>query len=133
MIVADTSAVMAILLGEPERQTFLDAMVSDGDVLVSTATAVELIVVATRRGDTVYQSAVRFLNSPFIRLVPPDETQVWAAAEALRRFGRGRGPAALNFGDMFPYALASALGLPLMFKGNDFSQTDVVPVDLSSG
>ena len=132
MMVADTSAIMAVLMNEPEKDEFNRVMAEDGEVLVSTATAVELFVVALRRSDALYQEAVEFLERPYIRLMPPDEMQARLAGEAFRRFGRGRGPAALNFGDTFPYALASALGLPLMFKGDDFSQTDIVQVDLSS-
>ena len=77
MMAADTSAIIAILNNEPESTAFLNAMLKDGQVLVSTATAVELLTVAMGRGDAVYQSAVEFLTRPFIRLVPPDEAQLW--------------------------------------------------------
>jgi len=127
---ADTSAIIAILNDEPERAAFLNAMLNDGQVLVSTATAVELLTVAMGRGDVVYQSAVEFLSRPFIRLVPPDEAQLWAAADACRRYGKGRHPARLNFGDTFAYALASTRRVPLLFKGNDFALTDLTPAAL---
>ena len=71
MIAADTSAVMAILLDEDDGPSFHSAIRNDGEVLVSTATAVELLTVAMGRGDAVYQAAVEFLEGPFIRLVPP--------------------------------------------------------------
>ena len=65
MIVADTSAIMAVLTNEQEAPGFLDTMVNDGEVLISTASAVELMIVAMGRGDDVYQSAIRFFDSPF--------------------------------------------------------------------
>ena len=127
MMAADTSAIIAILNDEPERAVFLNAMLNDGQVLVSTATAVELLTVAMGKSDVVYQSAVEFLARPFIRLVPLDEAQLWAAADACRRYGKGRHPARLNFGDTFAYALASTRRVPLLFKGNDFALTDLTP------
>ena len=132
MIVADTSAIMAILLDESESRTFDEAMIDDGEVLVSTATAVELLIVARGRSDALYQGAAEFLSRSFIRLVPLDEAQVWAAADAFRRHGKGRSPAGLNFGDTFPFALAATRSLPLLFKGGDFSRTDIIAANLSS-
>ena len=128
MMVADTSALMAVLMDEPEGPSFHRAMVRDGTVLVSTATAVELMIVALGRDDAVYQSAVQLLGKFFIRLTPLNETQMKAAARAYQRFGKGRHPASLNFGDIFAYALAKTRRLPLLFKGDDFVQTDIVPV-----
>ena len=125
MMVADTSALMAILMNEQEHQDFLDVMLNDGEVLVSTATAVELMIVAMGKGDAFYQSAVQFLERPFIRLTPLDETQLWAAVRAYQGFGKGRHPASLNFGDTFSYALATTRQLPLLFKGDDFVQTGI--------
>ena len=126
MMAADTSAIMAVLNNEPESIAFLNAMLSDGEVLVSIATAVELLTVAMGRSDAIYQSAVEFLGWPFIYLVPPDEVQLWIAADAYRRYGKGQGhPAQLNFGDTFAYALAAACRVPLLFKGGDFALTDL--------
>ena len=127
MMAADTSAIIAILNNEPESAAFLNAMLNDGQVLVSTATAVELLTVAMGKSDVFYQSAVAFLARPFIRLVPLDEAQLWAAADACRRYGKGRHRAQLNFGDTFAYALASTRGIPLLFKGDDFARTDLTP------
>ena len=127
MMVADTSALMAVVNREAEGPAFSDAMIDDGEVLVSTATAVEFLMVAMNRGEEIYESAVELLSRPFIQLVPVEDAQLWAAVEAHRRFGRGRHPAGLNFGDTFAYALASVRGLPLLYKGNDFVQTDIVP------
>ena len=127
MMVADTSALMAVLMDESEGPSLHRAMVRDGTVLVSTATAVELMIVALGKDDTVYQSAVQLLGKFFIRLTPLDETQMRAAVRAYQRFGKGRHPASLNFGDTFAYALATTRQLPLLFKGDDFVQTDIVP------
>lgn len=125
MMAADTSALMAVLMDEPEGPLFHHAMVRDGIVLVSTATAVELMIVAMGKGDAVYQSAVQFLKQPFICLTPLDEPQMRAAVKAYQRFGKGRHPASLNLGDTFAYALATTQRLPLLFKGDDFVQTDI--------
>lgn len=127
MITADTSAIIAVFTGESERQRFSDMMAEDGQVLVSTATAVEVLIVAAGKGDHIYQHAVRFLQEPFIILVPLEREQMWVAGEAHHRYGKGRHPAALNFGDTFAYALASVRNLPLLFKGNDFARTDLTP------
>ncbi len=126
MIVADTSALIAIVTNEFERPTFETAIAADGDVLVSTATAVEFLIVAFGRGDEVYQNAMRLLELPVITLEPLDDGMFRAAARAHQTYGRGHHPARLNFGDTFSYALASVRGLPLLFKGDDFSQTDVL-------
>ena len=125
MMAADTSAIMAILMDEDEGPAFYAAMWNDGEVLVSTATAVELMIVAMGKQEPIYQSAVRFLERPFIRLVPLDVEQLWLATAAHRRYGKGRDRAGLNFGDTFAYALASARGLPLLYKGGDFARTDI--------
>jgi ribonuclease VapC len=131
MMVADTSAIMAILMDEPEGEPFGNAMVNDGEVFVSTATAVELMLVAMGKGDALYQAAVQFLGRPFVRLISPDEAQMWVAANAFRRYGKGRHPAGLNFGDTFSYALAATRSLPLLFKGEDFPHTDISPAGLA--
>ena len=131
MMVVDTSVLMAVLNGELEAAAFPDVMLDDGQVLVSIANAAELMIVATGRSDSIYQSAVEFLGRPFIRPVPLDEEQLWIAAAAYRRFGKGRGHSAgLNFGDTFTYALAAARGLPLLFKGDDFARTGIAPAAL---
>ncbi len=124
-MVADTSAIIAALLNEPEGESFNRVMVSDGQVLVSTASAVEILVVATGKGDDIFRDAVEFLDRPFIHLIPLDDAQMQAAAAAFRRYGKGRHPAGLNFGDTFSYALASVHSLPLLFKGSDFVLTDI--------
>ena len=127
MMVADTSAFIAIVTNEPEREAFESVMAQDGDVLMSTASAVEFLIVAYARGDAVYQNALRILDQPLVTLIPLDEEQMHAAALAYQTYGRGHHSARLNFGDTFPYALATTRRLPLLYKGDDFSQTDLTP------
>ena len=127
MMVADTSALIAVLNDEVEGNQFLEAMVNDGEVLVSMASAVETIVVAMGKSDVIYHSAVEFLSRPFIQLTDLDDQQFRLAVEAYRHYGKGRRNAAqLNFGDTFAYALASVRGLPLLYKGEDFARTNIV-------
>ena len=128
MMAADTSAIVAVLTNESDAPDLLAAMEQDGEVLVSVGSAVELMTVAIGKGGDVYQLATQFLQRSFVHLTPLDEEQLWVAADAYRRYGKGQGhPAQLNFGDTFAYALASVRRLPLLFKGNDFSHTDVTP------
>ena len=127
MMVADTSAFIAIVTNEPEREAFESVLAQDGDVLMSTASAVEFLIVAYARGDAVYQNALRILDQPLVTLIPLDEEQMHAAALTYQTYGRGNHPAGLNCGDTFPYALAKMRGTPLLYKGDDFSQTDLTP------
>ncbi len=124
MIVVDTSAIVAILLAEEESSAFRAQIADAGGALVSAVTAVELAAVAGR-DDALFDAARSFLNEPYVAVEPVDAAQATIAADAYRRFGKGRHPAGLNLGDVFPYALARARGLPLLFKGGDFSRTDV--------
>ena len=124
-MVADTSALMAVVNRESEGQAFSDAMIDDGEALVSVATAVEFMIVAMNRGEEIHRSAVDLLQRPFVQLVPVDDQQLWAAVAAHRAYGRGRHPAGLNFGDTFAYALAYSRALALLYKGDDFARTDI--------
>ena len=128
MIVIDTSALAAIAFRESEREAFVDIIERSDRVLVSTPTALEIRLVAHgRRGQRAVVLVDSLLALPKFEIVAPARAELDAAYAAFVTFGRGSGhPAALNFGDLFSYALAKARGLPLLFKGNDFSQTDVV-------
>lgn len=127
MIAGDTSALIAVLTEEPDAQIFSDVMERDGPVQITTATAVEFLIVALSKGASLYRDAIIMLEDPDIQIVQLDRTLILAAGEANRRYGKGRHPAALNFGDTFAYALASVRNLPLLFKGNDFARTDLTP------
>ena len=126
MIVVDTSAIYAILQGEPEGPVFLDRISDGGGGVLSAASVVELGVVLSGRREA--QVAVQeLLRLPFLEVVPLDVEQAMIAIEAYRRYGKGHHPARLNFGDSFSYALSRRRNLPLLFKGDDFAQTDVEP------
>ena len=124
MIAVDTSAMLAILLAEEEAPDFRDLMGEAGRALVSAGTAIEFAAVASR-DDDLFAAALAFLNEPFIDIEPVSAAQAAVAAEAYRRYGKGHHPAGLNLGDIFAYALARERGVPLLFKGDDFSQTDI--------
>lgn len=127
MIVVDASALVAIAFGEPERAAFLQAVAQSGTALVSTVTAVEArMVVHGRRGQRAVVLLDDLLRLPPFELAAPGPAEADAAYAAFVAYGKGSGhPAALNFGDVFSYALAKVRGLPLLFKGDDFAQTDV--------
>lgn len=127
MIVADTSAIVAIAFAEPEREAFVAALERAERTLVSSVTAVEArMVVHARRGQRAVVLVDDLLRLPFFEIVPPGAAEMDAAYAAFVAFGKGNGhPAALNFGDVFSYALAKTRGLPLLYKGRDFAETDI--------
>ena len=127
MIVVDTSALLAIVFNEPERGDFVKILERSARALVSTPTAVEArIVVHSRRGQRGVVILDDLLRLPLFELVPPSAAEAQAAYSAFVAFGKGSDhAAALNYGDLFSYALAKVRGLPLLFKGNDFSETDI--------
>jgi ribonuclease VapC len=126
LIVVDTSALIAILLDEPERRTLIDVIVDYGDPCVSAATYLEAsLVMEAYSGIHGGRDIDDLIEDVGIRIIPVDQAQARIAREAFRRFGKGRHRAKLNFGDCFVYALAKALDAPLLFKGNDFVLTDV--------
>ncbi len=124
MIVVDTSAIVALLLAEEEAAAFRARIEEAGRALVSGVSMVELAA-GSSRDDALFEAARSFLNEACVAVEPMDAEQAAIAADAYRRFGKGRHPAGLNLGDVFPYALARQRGLPLLFKGGDFSQTDI--------
>lgn len=125
-MVIDTSALAAIFFGEPERQTFLAAITSAATRMVSAATVLETgIVLESRLGDAAGREFDLFVIRASLQIIPVDAEQAELARSAWRRFGKGRHPAALNYGDCFPYALAKFTGEPLLAKGTDFTGTDI--------
>ena len=127
MIVVDTSALLAIVFNEPERGDFVKILERSARVLISTPTVVEArIVVHSRRGQRGVVILDDLLRLPLFEAVPPSAAEAQAAYSAFVAFGKGSGhAAALNYGDLLSYALAKVRGLPLLFKGNDFSETDI--------
>jgi ribonuclease VapC len=126
VIVVDTSAVVAIAFAEPEREAFVRAVQEAGKALISTVSVVEArMVVYGRRGPRAVVLVDDLLRLPIFEIVPPGPAEMDAAYSAFVTYGRGSGhPAGLNFGDLFSYALAKVRGVPLLFKGDDFSRTD---------
>jgi ribonuclease VapC len=125
-VVIDTSALLAILLGEPERGQFLQLLSGSETRLLSAANALETaIVVESRRGEAAGRELDLFLHRAKIEIVAVDAEQVSIARFAWRKFGKGRHPAALNFGDCFAYALTKTASEPLLAKGEDFRRTDL--------
>jgi ribonuclease VapC len=122
--VADTSAIVAVLQREEGAPALRAEIARAGRVLVSAVSAVELTAVASR-DETLFETVRDFLNEPFVVVEAVDPEQAAIAADAYRRFGKGRHPAGLNLGDVFSYALARRRDLPLLFTGGDFSRTDV--------
>lgn len=125
-MVIDTSAIMAILQDEPEQELFVKAIDSMDSRAMSAVTLVEAsMLTLSRRGDEGTRALDLFLAKAQIDIYPVDTEQAYLARRAFREFGKGRHPAKLNFGDCFSYALAQTLGEPLLFKGSDFTKTDV--------
>ena len=125
-MVIDTSALVAILLREPDADLFSQAIAEASVRLVSAVTRVELsFVVESRKRVAGPGDIVRMLRDGRIEVVAVTPEQADIAIQAFRRFGRGRHRAALNIGDCFSYALAKETDLPLLFKGDDFAQTDI--------
>ena len=127
-MIVDTSAVTAILLRESDAVVYLDAVTTTANCRMSAANVLEAYMVAEGRGGPEARDDLEdFLQKAEIEIVPVDLPQLYAAIDAWRRFGKGNHPAGLNFGDCFAYALAYTEGEPLLFKGDDFSRTDIQP------
>ena len=126
-MIVDTSAVIAVLFQEPEAQRFSDLIGQTMDCRISAANYFEAaIVLDGSRNPIVSRRLDEFILRAEVVIEPVTAVQARIAREAYQYFGKGSGhPAQLNFGDCFSYALAVETDQPLLFKGNDFSQTDV--------
>lgn len=123
MIAVDTSALMAIVLGEPDAVACRDAVECATELLIAAPNLTEALVVAMGRG--VHGEFGALLSDLALNVVPLTEGLAYAAFRAYGRWGKGVHPAKLNLLDCFAYALASEHDLPLLFIGNDFGQTDI--------
>ena len=128
MIAVDTSALIAIILNEPEREAFLAALDDASTIVISAASLVETRLVAWSRGQQPLVDEVNALILAFgIEIGPISGAEADFAHTGNTTYGKGNGhPAQLNFGDLFSYALAKSRNIPLLFKGDDFSKTDIV-------
>ena len=125
-MVIDTSAIVAIFFNEPDAQHYRECVADDPIRLVSAATLVEAaMVVESRFGEAGGAELDLWLHKAKVDVVAVTAEHADQARRAWRRYGKGRHPASLNYGDCFSYALASLTGEPLLFKGNDFRQTDI--------
>jgi ribonuclease VapC len=127
-MVLDTSALMAILLGEPEARTLSEAIAGDPKRLLSAFSALETaIVIEAKRGEAGSRELDLLIHKAKIEIVPLNAEQSELARKAWRFYGKGHHAAGLNIGDCCSYALSKYSGEPLLFKGEDFSRTDVTP------
>jgi len=120
----DGSALMAIILGEPEAERCMNAIEAETALLLCAGTMAEALIVADRR--LVGMEMRRLIDGLGFEVVPVTAMSALRVAEAYARWGKGVHPAGLNFGDCFAYVLAKTYACPLLFVGDDFRRTDVV-------
>jgi ribonuclease VapC len=127
-MIIDTSAALAVVLGEPGFEVFASAISASVTRRISAASFLEASIVAeTRAGDRGLRQFDSFIRESEPVIEPVTHEHALIAREGFSNYGKGRHPAGLNFGDCFAYALAKSTGEPLLFKGEDFRQTDVLP------
>lgn len=127
-MIVDSSVVLAVVLGEPGFESFVEAIAAAPACRISAASFVEASVIAESRiGDQGVRQCDSFFRSSSMMIEPVTEEQALLARQAYSDYGKGHHPAGLNFGDCFSYALSKATGEPLLFKGDDFLKTDIQP------
>ncbi|MCA0257474.1 MAG: type II toxin-antitoxin system VapC family toxin [Proteobacteria bacterium] len=125
-MVIDTSAIVAIAFNEPDAEDFELKIIHAPRRFMSTASVLELsMVLETRLGEAGAAELDLWLHKAGVEIIAFDEDQLSMARRAWQRFGKGRHKAGLNYGDCFSYALAKSRGEPLLFKGDDFTHTDI--------
>jgi ribonuclease VapC len=127
-VIVDSSALIAVILQEPDESRFVEAMLRHGAPRISAANWLEAAMIIDSR--KLPQGRIRFddvVAQLGLEVVPVTAEIAARARRAHNEFGRGQHQAKLNYGDCFAYATASVLGEPLLFKGNDFAQTDITP------
>lgn len=124
MIVVDTSALMAVVLDEPEAERCMAALADEPNLSISAVTVAEALIVAERRGVRVEMAEL--LGGLGFAVEAADLSTAHGVADAYRAWGKGFAPAGLNFGDCFAYQLAQQHDCPLLFVGDDFARTDIV-------
>lgn len=123
MIVLDTSALMALLFDEPEADQIADLLKSNEEFKISAGTLAEALIVAGRRGLSAEMS--QLIEGIAVEIETLSAAGAISVAEAYSLWGKGLHPAGLNLGDCFSYITAKGCGAPLLYVGNDFSQTDI--------
>jgi ribonuclease VapC len=133
MIVVDASALIAILDKEPDAALYAEALAEADPPLISAATLLEVnIVMLNRYGLKAARMVDRLIQEAGFQVESFTAQHAELARDAYARYGKGQKPAGLNYGDCFSYALQKATGLPLLFKGQDFSKTDITPVEIKN-
>ncbi|MBB3138265.1 ribonuclease VapC [Rhizobium pisi] len=123
MIAVDTSALMAILLGEPQADALIAVLEAEDDLLISAGTVAEALIVAARRN--IGEEMERLIDGLGFEIISVTPASARRIAEAYNNWGKGTHPASLNFGDCFAYEVAKEYGCRLLFVGDDFGVTDV--------
>jgi ribonuclease VapC len=127
-VIIDSSAILAIILRELDGRRYLRAILADHPRRMSVSNWLEATMVVDRRGNALAINRLEnFMQRAKVELMPVSLAQATIARRAWQMFGRGVHPARLNYGDCFAYALAKETSEPLLFKGNDFAQTDIEP------
>jgi len=124
-MILDSSAIVAILLEEPGRERLVERVSSTAAAVGAPTLAEAGMVLSSRLGRDARPLLSTFLRRAEVEIIPFREEHWEAALDAFQRFGKGRHPAALNMGDCLAYAVASVAALPLLFKGEDFTKTDI--------
>jgi ribonuclease VapC len=125
-MIVDASAVLAILLDEPDAKLFANAIIAADNARIAAPGWLEVAM----RVESIHADNDRFMSftaNNVLRIEPFSGEHAFVARSAFRKFGKGRHPAGLNFGDCIAYATAKLAGAPLLFKGNDFIYTDIEP------
>jgi ribonuclease VapC len=127
-VIVDASAIVAILFREPGHQSLIDSLVRNAPAGIAAPTLLEVGIVASARLKHDASSLVRnLLRELEVEVVPFGEEHAGTAHSAWLRYGKGRHPAALNFGDCISYAVAKRTGSTLLYVGSDFDKTDIEP------
>lgn len=127
-MIVDSSALLAIVLSEPDEERYLDAMAVARQLTMSAGNWLEAAIVVDNRDDPMAAARLNDIRVALgIDIVPVTHSMADIGRAAHERYGKGRHPARLNYGDCFAYALAKETGQPLLFKGNDFAHTDIEP------
>jgi ribonuclease VapC len=126
MIAVDTSALMAILLKEPEATAAMNALEADPDVVISAGTLAEALIVAARQ--SIGDQMIKLVDRMEFEVLPVTRADALTIAQAYSRWGKGLHRTALNYGDCFAYAVAKERGCKLLYVGSDFAKTDIESV-----
>jgi ribonuclease VapC len=124
-VAVDTSALLAVIFQEPEALSFRTALIDSDCVAIGPSLIEAFMVMSGREISNVEGELAGLVQDTALSIIPFDQNMTTIAQQAFLKYGKGRHPAKLNFGDCMSYALAKSLGIPLLYKGNDFALTDI--------